>query len=47
MRERLSEDVPTIYAMFLPEIVAHRSDIKDVQAHPMGWVFMEDWWIDR
>ena len=47
MQEILIEDVPTIYAMFLPEIVAHRSDIKDVQAHPMGWVFMEDWWIDR
>ena len=43
----LIEDVPPIYAMFTPELIAHRSQIKGVQAHPMGWVFMKEWWTDR
>jgi peptide/nickel transport system substrate-binding protein len=46
IQEILIEDVPSIYPMFLPELIAHRSQIKGVRAHPKGWVFMEDWWID-
>ena len=46
MQEILIEDVPSIYAMFLPELIAYRSKIQGVRAHPKGWVFMEDWWID-
>ena len=42
----LIEDVPTIYAMYIPNIQAHRSRLKGVLAHPRNWVFMEDWWIE-
>jgi peptide/nickel transport system substrate-binding protein len=45
IQEILIEDVPTIYAMYLPEIVPHRSRIKGVIPHPRGEFFWEHWWI--
>ena len=46
MQEILIEDVPTIYAMYIPNVQAHRSRLKGVLAHPRNWVFMEDWWLE-
>ena len=46
-QEILIEDVPTIYAMYIPNIQAHRSRLQGVLAHPRNWVFMEDWWLEE
>ena len=46
IQEMLIEDVPVLYLMHPPVIVAHRSRIMDVQAHPgLSETFIENWWI--
>ena len=47
IQEILIEEVPSVYLLYAPNLVAHRSHVKGVQAHPNNWVFMEDWWSDH
>jgi peptide/nickel transport system substrate-binding protein len=48
IQEILIEDVPVLYLMYTPEIVAHRNRVKGVRAHPgPARTFVEDWWIDE
>ena len=44
IQEILIEEVPSVYLLYVPVLVAHRSHVQGVQAHPNSWTFMEDWW---
>ena len=46
MQEILIEDVPVLYLAYAPVMIAHRANIKGVQAHTAlaHWLF-EDWWV--
>ena len=46
MQEILIEDVPALYLAYAPVMIAHRANIKGVQAHTAlaHWLF-EDWWV--
>ena len=46
IQEMLIEDVPVLYLLYNPVIVAHRSRVQGVQAHPgLSETFIENWWI--
>ena len=48
VQEILIEDVPVLYLMYVPVIVAHRDRVQGVRAHPgLAHTFIEDWWIDE
>ena len=47
IQEILIEEVPSVYLLYAPNLVAHQSHVQGVQAHPNNWVFMEDWWSDH
>ena len=44
IQEILIEEVPSVYLLYVPNLVAHGSHVKGVRPHPNNWVFMEDWW---
>ena len=44
VQEILIEEVPSAYLLYVPVLTAHRTHVQGVQAHPNGWVLMEDWW---
>jgi len=44
IQEILIEEVPSVYLLYVPVLVAHRTHVQGVQAHPNSWTFMEDWW---
>jgi peptide/nickel transport system substrate-binding protein len=44
VQEILIEEVPAAYLLYVPVLTAHRTHVQGVQAHPNGWVLMEDWW---
>ncbi len=46
MQEILIEDVPVLYLMYIPVIIAHRDNVGGVQAHAANAHFlMEEWWV--
>ena len=48
IQEILIEDVPVLYLMHPPVILAHRSRLSDVKAHPgLSETFIENWWISQ
>ena len=48
IQEMLIEDVPVLYLLYNPVIVAHRSRVQGVQAHPgLSETFIENWWISE
>ena len=48
IQEMLIEDVPVLYLMYTPVIVAHRVRVQGVRAHSgLSETFIEDWWIDQ
>ena len=48
IQEMLIEDVPVLYMMHPPVIVAHRDRVQGVRAHSgLSETFIEDWWIDE
>ncbi len=44
IQEILIEEVPSVYLLYVPVLVAHQTHVQGVQAHPNSWTFMEDWW---
>ena len=48
IQEILIEDVPVLYLMHPPVILAHRNRLSDVKAHPgLSETFIENWWISE
>ena len=46
IQEMLIEDVPVLYLMYIPKIVAHRNNVRDARAHPgLSESFIENWWL--
>ena len=44
IQEILIEESPSIYLLYVPVLIAHRTHVQGVQAHPNSFLFMEDWW---
>ena len=48
IQEILIEDVPVLYLMYIPEILAHRTRMQGIQVNPnLATYLMEEWWIDE
>jgi len=48
IQEILIEDVPVLYLMHFPTMIAHRDNVQGVIAHSgLAHVFAEEWWIER
>ena len=47
LQEMLIEDVPSLYLMYNPKLVANRSRVKGTQVNPnLATYLMEEWWIE-
>ena len=47
IQEILIEDVPVLYLMYIPEILAHRTRMQGVRVNPnLAIYLMEEWWIE-
>ena len=48
LQEMLIEDVPSLYLMYNPKLVANRLRVKGTQVNPnLATYLMEEWWIDE
>ena len=48
MQEILIEDVPVLYLMYAPTMIAHRASIGGLQAHAaLSHFFIEEWWVKQ
>ena len=47
-QEILIEDVPVLYLMYIPKLIAHRPEIKGAQVNTsLSSYLMEEWWIEE
>ncbi|MCH7653181.1 MAG: ABC transporter substrate-binding protein [Chloroflexi bacterium] len=48
IQEILIEDVPVLYLMYNPKIIAHRDRVSGTQVNPnLATYLMEEWWINE
>lgn len=43
----LVEDVPRLVTAFQPVLYGERDDVRNVNPHPLGWLILNEAWLDR
>ena len=43
----LVEDVPRLVTAFQPVLYGERDDVRNVLPHPLGWLILNEAWLDR
>ena len=43
----LVEDVPRLVTAFQPVLYGVRDDVNNVNPHPLGWLILNEAWVDR